>query len=167
MGCFSGRLMSAAASDQKLFCKLCSPFCCSFNVFVEEKVITPSYSSAILTPPESLLSYWNSTSFLEPLPWPSTFRIVFPVMDFLCLLRIFIIKIFIFAEVKFIFCFIWLLTFSPYFLFSFFNRILLLLFWREVETRWPIRCVDILDCIGSAFSTSEFVCVCVCVCVCV
>ena len=37
MGCFSGRLMSAA-SDQKLFCKLCSPFCCSFDEFVEEKV---------------------------------------------------------------------------------------------------------------------------------
>ena len=50
MGCFSGRLMSAA-SDQKLFCKLCSPFCCSFDEFVEEKVISPSYSSAILTPP--------------------------------------------------------------------------------------------------------------------
>ena len=49
MGCFSGRLMSAA-SDQKLFCKLCSPFCCSFDEFVEEKVISPSYSSAILTP---------------------------------------------------------------------------------------------------------------------
>ena len=46
MGCFSGCLMSAD-SDQKLFCKLCSPFCCSFNEFVEEKVITPSYSSAI------------------------------------------------------------------------------------------------------------------------
>ena len=53
MGCFSGRLMSAA-SDQKLFCKLCSPFC-SFNEFVEEKVITPSYSSAILTPPLHIL----------------------------------------------------------------------------------------------------------------
>ena len=52
MGCFSGRLMPAA-SDQKLFCKLCSPFCCSFNEFVEEKVITPSYSSAILTPPDT------------------------------------------------------------------------------------------------------------------
>ena len=50
MGCFSGRLMSAA-SEQKLFCKLCSSFCCSLNEFVEEKVISPSYSSAILTPP--------------------------------------------------------------------------------------------------------------------
>ena len=50
MGCFSGHLMSAA-SDRKLFCKLCSPFCCSFDEFVEEKVISPSYSSTILTPP--------------------------------------------------------------------------------------------------------------------
>ena len=49
MGYFSGRLMSAV-SDQKLFCKLSSPFC-SFDEFVEEKVISPSYSSAILTPP--------------------------------------------------------------------------------------------------------------------
>ena len=50
MGCFSGRLMSAA-SDQKLFCKLCSLFCHSFDEFVEEKMISPSYFSAILTPP--------------------------------------------------------------------------------------------------------------------
>ena len=50
MGCFSGHLMSAA-SNQKLFCNLCSPFCCSFDEFVEEKVISSSYSSAILTPP--------------------------------------------------------------------------------------------------------------------
>ena len=54
MGCFSGHLMSAA-SDQKLFCKLCSPFCCSFDEFVEEKVISLSYSSAILTPPLSYI----------------------------------------------------------------------------------------------------------------
>ena len=47
VGCFSGRLMSAA-SDQKMFCKLCSPFCCSFGEFVEEKVISPSYSSALI-----------------------------------------------------------------------------------------------------------------------
>ena len=50
MGCFSGRLMSSA-SDQKLFCNLSSPFSCSFDEFVEEKVISPSYSSAILIPP--------------------------------------------------------------------------------------------------------------------
>ena len=62
MGCFSGRLMSVA-SDQKLFCKLCSLFCCSFNEFVEEKVITPSYSSAILTPP---LFLWVLPSGNQP-----------------------------------------------------------------------------------------------------
>ena len=50
MGCFSGCLMSAA-SDQKLFCELCSPFNCSFDEFVGEKVVSPSYSSAILTAP--------------------------------------------------------------------------------------------------------------------
>ena len=55
MGCFPGRLMSAA-SDQKLFCKLRSPSCCSFDEFVEEKVISPSYSSAILTPPPRIVS---------------------------------------------------------------------------------------------------------------
>ena len=60
MGCFSGRLVSAA-SDQKLFCKLCSPFCCSFNEFVEEKVITRSYSSAILTPPPQLIFIYIHT----------------------------------------------------------------------------------------------------------
>ena len=59
MGCFSGRLMSSA-SDQKLFCKLSSPFCCSFDEFVEEKVISPSYSSAILTPPPSPSSLRSS-----------------------------------------------------------------------------------------------------------
>ena len=50
MGCFSGHLMSSA-SDQKLFCEICSAFNCSFNEFVGEKVVSPSYSSAILAPP--------------------------------------------------------------------------------------------------------------------
>ena len=40
MGCFSGRLMSAA-SDQKLFYELCSAFNCSFDEFVGEKVCLP------------------------------------------------------------------------------------------------------------------------------
>ena len=50
MGCFSGRLMSTA-SDQKSFCELCSAFNCSFAEFVGEKVVSLSYSSAILAPP--------------------------------------------------------------------------------------------------------------------
>ena len=57
----------SAASDQKLFCKLCSPFCCSFDEFVEEKVISPSYSSAILTPTPRQLALENM--FLETLFW--------------------------------------------------------------------------------------------------
>ena len=62
MGCFSECLMSAA-SDQKLFCKLCSPFCCSFDEFVEEKVISPSYSSAILTPPAPAGSFLSLVTY--------------------------------------------------------------------------------------------------------
>ena len=53
MGCSSGRLMSSAG-DQKLFCELCSAFNCSLDEFVGEKVVSPSYSSAILAPPHDL-----------------------------------------------------------------------------------------------------------------
>ena len=49
MGCFSGCLMSSA-SNQKLFCGVCSAFKWSFNEFVGDKVFSPSYSSAILVP---------------------------------------------------------------------------------------------------------------------
>ena len=47
MICFSGCLMSSA-SIQKLFCGVCSALKCSFEEFVREKVVSPSYSSAIL-----------------------------------------------------------------------------------------------------------------------
>ena len=47
MGCFSGCLMSSA-SIQKLFCGIYSVFKCSFDEFVGEKVVSLSYSSAIL-----------------------------------------------------------------------------------------------------------------------
>ena len=50
MGCLSGCLMSSA-SIQKLFCGICSAFKCSFDEFLGEKVVSPSYSSAILGPP--------------------------------------------------------------------------------------------------------------------
>ena len=53
MGCFSGHLMSSA-SDQKLFCEVCSVLNCSFPEFVGEKVVSPSYSSTILAPPTML-----------------------------------------------------------------------------------------------------------------
>ena len=46
MGCFSGCLMTSA-SDQKMFCEVCSVFNCSFGEFAGEKVVSPSYSSTI------------------------------------------------------------------------------------------------------------------------
>ena len=49
MDCFSGCQMSSA-SIQKLFCEIYSAFKCSFDEFVGEKVVSPSYSSAILGP---------------------------------------------------------------------------------------------------------------------
>ena len=54
MGCFSGCLMSSA-SDQKLFCEVFSVFNCSFDEFIEEKVVSLSYSSATLAPPPTCL----------------------------------------------------------------------------------------------------------------
>ena len=47
MGYFSGCLMSSAGI-QELFCGIYSALQCSLDEFVEEKVISPSYSSAIL-----------------------------------------------------------------------------------------------------------------------
>ena len=64
MGCFSGRLMSSAR-DQKLFCEVCSVFNCSFHEFVGEKMVSPSYSSAILAPPPWVLFYKPFLSFLS------------------------------------------------------------------------------------------------------
>ena len=47
IGCLSGCLMSSA-SIQKLFCRISSAFKCSYHEFVGEKVVSMSYSSAIL-----------------------------------------------------------------------------------------------------------------------
>ena len=61
LGCFSGCLMSSAGI-QKLFCEIYSAFKCFFNEFVGEKVVSPSYSSAILGPPQNVFL----TVSLEP-----------------------------------------------------------------------------------------------------
>ena len=53
MGCFSGCVMSSA-SIQKLFCGIFSSFKCSFDEFVGEKVVSLSYSSTILGPPQQI-----------------------------------------------------------------------------------------------------------------
>ena len=51
--CFSACLMSSA-SIQKLFCGVFSALKYSFEEFVRERVVFPSYSSAILGPPRLL-----------------------------------------------------------------------------------------------------------------
>ena len=63
MGCFSGCLMSSA-SIQKLFCGIYSAFKRSFDEFVGEKVVSPSYSSAILgLSPRSTFSFFSISSW--------------------------------------------------------------------------------------------------------
>ena len=57
MGCPSGCLMSSA-SIQKLFCRICSAFKCSFHEFDGENVVSPCYSSVILgLPPEMVIKH--------------------------------------------------------------------------------------------------------------
>ena len=72
LGCFSGCLMSSAGI-QKLFCGIYSAFKCSFDEFVGEKVVSPSYYSAILGPPlrlylESRTPCWATLWTLSYMP---------------------------------------------------------------------------------------------------
>ena len=60
LGCLSGCLVSST-SIQKLFCGSCSTFKWSSDEFVGEKVVSLSYSSAILGPPPRKTS--NSAQF--------------------------------------------------------------------------------------------------------
>ena len=53
MICLSGCLMSSA-SIQNLFCGVCSALKRSFEEFVREKVVSPSYCSANLGPPREI-----------------------------------------------------------------------------------------------------------------
>ena len=57
MGSLSGCLMSSA-SIQKLFCGIYLPFKCSFDEFVGEKVVSPSYSSKNLGLPPLRFFFW-------------------------------------------------------------------------------------------------------------
>ena len=59
MICFAGCLMSSA-SIQKLFCGIYLALKCSFDEFLREKVVSPSYSSAILGPPKGLFELWEN-----------------------------------------------------------------------------------------------------------
>ena len=55
--------LMSSAGIQKLFCGIYSAFKCSFDEFVGEKVVFPSYSSAILGPP---LLAWRVLSITLP-----------------------------------------------------------------------------------------------------
>ena len=66
MICFSRCLMSSAGI-QKLFCGICSALKCSFDEFVGETVVSPSYSFAILGPPLAVVL--NNNNPPEPLPF--------------------------------------------------------------------------------------------------
>ena len=57
-GLLFGCLISST-SIQKLFCGIYSMFKCSFDEFVGEKVISPSYSSTILRPPHTSFFFKN------------------------------------------------------------------------------------------------------------
>ena len=60
MICFSECLLSSA-SIQKLFCGIYSAMKCAFDEFVREKVVSLSYSSAILGPPlRVVMNVWSS-----------------------------------------------------------------------------------------------------------
>ena len=67
MHCLSGCLVSPA-SIQKLFCWICSSFKWSFDEFMGEKVVSPSYSSTILglPPSNAFLSASDTSSFFPP-----------------------------------------------------------------------------------------------------
>ena len=58
IGCLS-RCLMASAIIQKLFCGICSAFRFSFDEFLGEKVVSSSYSSAVLGPP---LETWDPNS---------------------------------------------------------------------------------------------------------
>ena len=66
MGCPSGCLMSSA-SIQKLFCRICSAFKCSFHEFDGENVVSPCYSSVILGLPPCCHIFITSLQFLSDL----------------------------------------------------------------------------------------------------
>ena len=63
MGCFSGCVLSSAGI-QKLFCGIYSVFKCSFDKYVGEKVVSPSYSSAILGP-SRVQVFWSHPPLIK------------------------------------------------------------------------------------------------------
>jgi len=74
MGSLSGCPMSSA-SIQKLFYGISSVFKCSFDEFVEEKVVSPSYSSTIFEPLPLAFLYTNNEKSEREIKKTITFTI--------------------------------------------------------------------------------------------
>ena len=131
MGCFSGCLMSSAGI-QKLFCGIYSVFKCSFDEFVGEKVVSPSYSSASLGPPPLLFKmlFRFVMTFLPGskrllISWlQSTYAVILESKKRIC--HCSIVSPSICHEVMgldAVFLVFWMLSFKPAFSFSFFTFI--------------------------------------------
>ena len=75
LGCFSGCLMSSAGI-QKLFCGIYSAFKCSFDEFVGEKVVSPSFLHHFRTVP--LFSFILKFLFKKFLQYHMAGRILGP-----------------------------------------------------------------------------------------
>ena len=93
MGCFSGCLMSSSGI-QKLFCGIFSAFKCSFDEFIGEKEVSPSYSSTILGMPPGLcfkvLSYNANWGSFYPLASPVSIQLLLhPIQSCLFLFWVF------------------------------------------------------------------------------
>ena len=67
--------LMSSASIQKLFCGICLAFKCSFDEFLGEKVVSPSYSSTILgSPPlsfscKSCFCFYSDSQFTNWFSW--------------------------------------------------------------------------------------------------
>ena len=113
MGCLSGCLVSSA-SLQKLFCGSCSAFKWSFDEFVGEKVVSPSYSSAILELHLVALVFLKKSLVFPILLFSSISEHWSLRKAFLCLLAILWNSSFRWIYLPFLLC-LWCLFFSQLF----------------------------------------------------
>ena len=73
----------SSAGIQKLFCGIYSVLKCSFDEFVGEKVVSLSYSSAILGPPPTyIFNFNNILKFITYKSWTSFINIFLNILFF-------------------------------------------------------------------------------------
>ena len=81
LACLSG-LLASSPRVQKMFCRNCSTYRLSFDVFVGEKVVSPSNSSTILKPPPFYIKFWNKKIWNFKLYFVYTLFCWFRVLEF-------------------------------------------------------------------------------------